>query len=166
MVKQKQAEALTFGADEMTRGDTPLGEEDLSSESYDRLLLRSAFAAWKPGGQLSTSNILKSSIARILMRTEQAAARQPAAPKVERPQSAKLQGITAPAVFEPQPDTMVDAMDGYFKWYASTVVRVSNKRALIKFGDWPERFNEWIAFESGRMATLATFTNGIMTNRM
>ena len=30
----------------------------------------------------------------------------------------------------------------------------------------PERFNEWVAFDSRRMAPVGTFTNGEMTNRM
>ena len=61
---------------------------------------------------------------------------------------------------------MIDAMDGYFKWYASTVIRHKKGATLVKFGDWPERFNEWIAFDSRRMAPLGTFTNGETTNRM
>lgn len=99
------------------------------------------------------------------MRTEQAAAR-PVAKSTERPVSAKLRGVKAPEHFEPAPDSMVDAMDGYFKWYASTVIRHSNNRALVKFGDWPERFNEWISFNNGRLAPVGTFTDGKMTNRM
>merc|ERR1719460_3182528 len=57
-------------------------------------------------------------------------------------------------------------MDGYFKWYTSTVIRHTKTRVLIKFGDWPDRFNEWIAFDSGRLAPKCTFTDGTMTNRM
>jgi hypothetical protein len=50
--------------------------------------------------------------------------------------------------------------------YTSTVIRHKKTSALVKFGDWPERFNEWIPFDSLRMAPLGTFTNGEMTNRM
>jgi len=168
-VKQKQVEALHLGADEMTaQGDTPLKEEPEDFHgAADKLLLRACFMSWKPDGKLSTSNILKSSIARILLRAEQSSARGPAGPgQPERPLSAKMRGAVAPESFEPQAEDVIDAMDGYFKWYTSTVVRHSKGRALIKFGDWPERFNEWIAFNSGRMAQCGTFTNGTMTNRM
>ena len=50
--------------------------------------------------------------------------------------AAKLKGAEAPATFVTEPDATIDAMDGYFKWYASTVVRLKKNAALVKFGDW------------------------------
>jgi hypothetical protein len=62
-------------------------EHEKMEKERDLLLLRAGFAAWKPDGKLSTSNFLKSSIARILMRSEQAIGAQPAQPSNELPQS-------------------------------------------------------------------------------
>lgn len=170
MVKQRQAEALITGADESgPKGDVaginPADEEDQYHKERDTLLLRAGFAAWKPDGKLSTTNFLKSSIARILMRAEQATSAAPALSN-ELPQSAKARGASAPEFFEPAPDDTIEAMDGYFKWYTSTVIRHKKSSALVQFGAWPERFNEWIPFDSRRMAEVGTFTTGEMTNRM
>jgi len=174
-VKQRQAEALITGADETgPKGDLPsavkpeVTEEQAMRNERDSLLLKAGFMAWKPDGVLSTTNFLKSSIARILMRSEEAVAAKSiaASSSSELPQSAKLKGVEAPPELVPEVDSTIDSMDGYFKWYASTVIRHKKGAALVKFGDWPERFNEWIAFDSKRLAPICTFTNGEMTNRM
>ena len=62
-------------------------EAQKMEKERDTLLLRAGFAAWKPDGKLSTSNFLKSSIARILMRSEQAIGAKPPAPSNELPAS-------------------------------------------------------------------------------
>jgi len=170
-VKRRQEVALMTGADETgPQGDLPNQAQaepvDEGVAVRNQLLLRAGFAAWKPDGKLSTTNFLKSSIARILMRSEEVKTKKDPESRNAIPDSAKVRGAVAPARYEAAPDTTIDAMDGYFKWYASTVVRVKANSALIKFGDWPDRFNEWIGFDSARMAGLGTFTNCEMTNRM
>lgn len=167
------AEYATGALEGGAKGDTPLvpevTEDDLETQrGRETLLIRAAFMKWKPHGTLSTSNILKLSMARILMRkgaSSEAAAGEAEAPRQN--QSARLSGIKAPEELHPEPGDTIEAMDGYFKWYTSTVVRVTNSgRVLVKFGDWPERFNEWIKSDSGRLAPPETFTDGTFTNRM
>ena len=92
-------------------------EADQIEKERNTLLLRMGFAAWKPDGKLSTTNFLKSSIARILMRSEAAmAGGKPVASSNELPASAKARGVSAPESFTPEVDATIEAMDGYFKW--------------------------------------------------
>jgi len=175
-VRSKLPEQIATGAlDPGFEGDTPMPEgqalegEDLNVQiEREKLLLRAAFTKWKPKGQLSTSNILKLSMARILMRRGAAAESAEVAEVQRTILSAKKSGIKAPAGYAPEETgESIEAMDGYFKWYTSTVVRTTKSgRVLVKFGDWPERFNEWIAMDSNRLAPLLTFTDGSFTNRM
>jgi len=175
-IRSKLPGELAMGAyDGAAEGDTPLvvqGDDDdiETQKGREKMLLKAAFLKWKPHGTLTTTGILKLSMARILMRraaAEGAEGEQAAAPKSDSVISAKLSRIKPPPSLEPAAGDVIEAMDGYFKWYTSTVVRVTKSgRVLVKFGDWPERFNEWIATDSGRLAPANTFTNGETTNRM
>jgi len=178
-IRSKLPSELAMGALEAgPQGDTPLEAMQVDDDSTEietqkgreNLLLKAAFYKWKPEGTLSTSNILKLSMARILMRKEAQTSDAAAAEDKEQPkklQSAKVTGVKPPAELKPEPGDNIEAMDGYFKWYASTVIRTTvSGKVLVKFGDWPDRFNEWIPCDSGRLAPFRTFTEGIFTNRM
>jgi len=140
-----------------------------SDESRNLLLLKASFMAWTPGNKLSTTALIKSSIARIFLRKERAVARAvsagapaEASPKV---MSVKARGVTPPEKLEPVAGDLVDALDVHFKWYRSEVVRVTQPHgrtvgsALVRFGDLPDRFNCWIPFNSGRLAPVGLMTS-------
>lgn len=178
-IRSKLPGELAMGAyDGAAEGDTPMqaqaDTDDLQTQQgREKMLLKAAFLKWKPHGTLTTTGILKLSMARILMRRgasaegDETAAAAVAAAVSTTVQSAKLSGKKAPEKFLPAAGDTIEAMDGYFKWYTSEVVRVtSSGRVLVKFGDWPERFNEWIAADAGRLCEILTFTNGETTNRM
>merc|ERR1712159_696462 len=135
------------------------------NEQRDRLLLKAAFTAWNPQLRLSTTNLMKTSIARILMMKQLAAAAEGSEPEKKVVASAKLRGVAAPQLFEPLVGDTVDAMDVHFKWYPSEVCRKSEVRGvLLKFADLPSRFNAWVPVNAGRLAPLGTFTEGYSTD--
>jgi len=49
-------------------------------------------------------------------------------------------------------------------WYPSRVIQVSETQALIKFGEFPDKYNTWIPLGYGRLAPLNTFSEGLPTD--
>eukprot|EP00658_Telonema_sp_P-2_P030146 TRINITY_DN22821_c0_g1_i1.p1 TRINITY_DN22821_c0_g1~~TRINITY_DN22821_c0_g1_i1.p1 ORF type:complete len:434 (+),score=50.03 TRINITY_DN22821_c0_g1_i1:225-1526(+) len=76
------------------------------------------------------------------------------------PVSAKVRGVRAAARMSVEVSDQIDACDDYFQWYPSRVVSLNNNSALVRFGEYPARFNTWVPLNCGRMAPLNTFTQG------
>lgn len=130
-----------------------------SDQKRFKHLLKAAFLAWSPRGRLSTTALIKASIARIFLRKERATSGAPGEGRSIK--SVKLRGLMPPESLIPVAGQQVDALDAHFKWYPSEVLRVSTKAgaALIQFADLPDRFNAWIPFNSGRLAELGAMTS-------
>ena len=85
---------------------------------------------------------------------------------ISDPPSAKVRGKKPPTTMAAEVGDFLDACDDMFMWYPSRVMQLSDKHnsALVKFGEFPDKYNTWIPLGYGRLAPLNTFTEGLPTD--